>query len=159
MVGYQHIPPSVLCNADATASALSAARQSMTLLANSAGVLPLDSRKPLALALLGPHGNATQVMMGGKNDYYAGNIVSIAAGLTALGVPPQSVVQGCDVRLGTESKIERVVNGKNQKKRRDRYGATASLTCLPNRQTTSHTAGHLERQVGLCGSSGCSAES
>lgn len=95
MVGYQSIPPSVLQNADATANALSAARQAITLLANNASVLPLrDSPK---IALLGPHGSDTTVMMGGKPDYYPKHIVSLSEGLKAAGVSV-NVVQGCEVR-------------------------------------------------------------
>lgn len=95
MVAYQSIPPSVLQNEDATASALAAARQAMTLLANNASVLPLQGSPKVAL--IGPHGNDTAIMMGGKPDYYPKHIVSINEGLTAAGLDV-TTVQGCEVR-------------------------------------------------------------
>lgn len=95
-VAYQSIPVSVIGDPDSLAAALDAARQSITLLANSESVLPLSLATKPRLAVIGPHGNDTAVMMGGKNDYYPYFTIPIARGLTDLGLTVD-LHAGCDV--------------------------------------------------------------
>ena len=53
--------------------ALNAARQSIVLLKNENNILPLDLTSNLNIALIGPHANATQVML---SSYHGPNTVS-----------------------------------------------------------------------------------
>ena len=54
--------------------ALDAAKQGIVLLKNENNILPLDIRSNLNIALIGPHANATQVML---SNYHGSNTVSI----------------------------------------------------------------------------------
>ena len=70
-------------------SSLNAARESITLLKNSDGVLPFSKQE--SVAIIGPLGNSTMVMMGAKDDYYTDHIISILEGFESAAADKGSV--------------------------------------------------------------------
>ena len=98
-----HARVTATCAPADKALALQAARESVVLLNNSAGLLPL----PLALdggggarpriAVVGPLANASDVMMGGKSDFQPcdGPPVSVLAGLASHGADVVGYAPGC----------------------------------------------------------------
>jgi len=55
LVPYSRISPEVICSPEHRALALRAARESMVLLKNQGGLLPLDKHRLKRLAVIGPH--------------------------------------------------------------------------------------------------------
>ena len=98
------IPPQTVGAAEHLALAAQASRESLVLLKNHEGTLPLDlandralvldgsartssssgARRVLRVALIGPLGNSTSVMMGGKPDYDCLNVSTLWEGLRAI---------------------------------------------------------------------------
>ena len=78
---FDHDVPYRSLNASLTpehrASSLGAARESIVLLKNN-GVLPFSKNE--TIAVIGPLGNASLVMMGAKSDYYTDHIISVFEG-------------------------------------------------------------------------------
>ena len=84
-VPYTNISGEVLNSAYGQSLALQAAQESMILLQNDAFSLPLQLGHTVkTLALIGPIGNDTNVMMGGKSDYCPQHVVSLLEGLETL---------------------------------------------------------------------------
>eukprot|EP00730_Choanoeca_flexa_P003912 TRINITY_DN11537_c2_g1_i9.p1 TRINITY_DN11537_c2_g1~~TRINITY_DN11537_c2_g1_i9.p1 ORF type:complete len:775 (+),score=154.17 TRINITY_DN11537_c2_g1_i9:331-2325(+) len=71
----------ILHNASHNALAMEAAQQAVVLLNNSAGVLPLDASKLKNVGVIGPAANNTDILTGGKTDYYPPFWVNHLAGI------------------------------------------------------------------------------
>lgn len=72
-VPWRSVPPDVVDSQDHRALALRAARESLVLLRNDGDLLPLAPRtdeKPLSVAFIGPHANATQALL---SNYHGDN--------------------------------------------------------------------------------------
>lgn len=61
-----------VCSNEHIELAIEAAREGIVLLKNDNETLPLNSAKTTTLAVVGPHANATQAMIGN----YAGNLIN-----------------------------------------------------------------------------------
>jgi beta-glucosidase-like glycosyl hydrolase len=93
---YLQYPPETIGHSDHVETALQSARESIVLLKNDAGILPLNATTTNKVAVLGPHFNATAQMIG---NYY-GELPPIVSPLEALqGAFDGQVVgmQGCEV--------------------------------------------------------------
>eukprot|EP01090_Pellita_catalonica_P015518 TRINITY_DN4226_c0_g2_i2.p1 TRINITY_DN4226_c0_g2~~TRINITY_DN4226_c0_g2_i2.p1 ORF type:complete len:464 (+),score=97.31 TRINITY_DN4226_c0_g2_i2:33-1424(+) len=90
---YKKFPPTLVNSAAHQKLALTAARDSLTLLKNN-GALPFDSKKIRTIALLGPNANATTTMQG---NYYghAPYLISPMMGLELYATV--AYAQGCDI--------------------------------------------------------------
>lgn len=100
---YGKLGPADVCTAEHKALALDAARQGIVLLENH-GILPLSPKATKSLAVIGPHANATTVMLGS----YAGIPCTYTSPLQGLGkyVKTATYAPGCEgVKCGEESLI------------------------------------------------------
>ena len=97
-VPYAKIPMSVVDSPEHRELALEVARQSLVLLKNQNGLLPLDTKGLRSIAVIGPNADETLVLSG---NYFgtAAEPVSVLAGIRAT-VPAGTKVnyaQGCDI--------------------------------------------------------------
>ena len=84
MTPWSKVAPNQVGSKQHAALALQAARESITLLRNDKGMLPLlldDGSVKRRVGLVGPLANSTSVMEGAKQDYRAKHIVSVLEGL------------------------------------------------------------------------------
>ncbi len=97
-VPYAQIPFSVVNSAEHQALALEVARQSLVLLRNEGGRLPLDKAQLKSIAVIGPNADDTLVLTGNYMGTPAAP-VTVLAGLRALVAPETKVTyaRGCDV--------------------------------------------------------------
>lgn len=93
-VHWRTIPLQDSNSTAAIESALGSARESITLLNNSLGLLPISNISGMKVAVVGPLGNDAAVMMGAKDDYDPEHIQTISAGLNAAGANV-NVIGGC----------------------------------------------------------------
>ncbi|MCX5644410.1 MAG: family 78 glycoside hydrolase catalytic domain [Phycisphaerae bacterium] len=96
MVPYSKISPSVICSPEHRALALEAARESIVLLTNRNGLLPLDKSKLKKIAVIGPHADLfTPGGYSGKAD----NPVTPLQGITNRAAPATEILcsQGCEI--------------------------------------------------------------
>ncbi|KAK1290990.1 putative beta-D-xylosidase 5 [Acorus calamus] len=93
MPAYDSLGTNDVCTADHIALAADAARQGIVLLKNdNNNALPLDPTKYKSIALIGPHANASSVMIGN----YAGTPCKIISPLTAFsGMATVDYQMGC----------------------------------------------------------------
>ncbi|KAK1274791.1 putative beta-D-xylosidase 5 [Acorus gramineus] len=92
MPAYDSLGTNDVCTADHIALAADAARQGIVLLKNDNNALPLDPTKYKSIALIGPHANASSVMIGN----YAGTPCKIISPLTAFsGMASVDYQMGC----------------------------------------------------------------
>ena len=89
-VSYAQIPYSVVDSPEHRALALEAARQSLVLLKNQGGLLPLNKDALTSIAVIGPNADETLVLTGNYMGTPAAP-VSVLAGIQAL-VSPQANV-------------------------------------------------------------------
>jgi beta-glucosidase len=82
-VPYAAIPASAVDSAEHRALALEVARQSLVLLKNEGGLLPLDPAKVKSIAVIGPNADETLVLTGNYMGTPAAP-VSVLAGIRAL---------------------------------------------------------------------------
>lgn len=82
--------PHVVGSAPHVALAAQAAKESLVLLKNDAGLLPLDRKAGLRVALIGPLANSTDIMYGGKHDYDCDHVGTVLEGLRSV-VPASSL--------------------------------------------------------------------
>jgi beta-glucosidase len=109
-VPYAQIPISVVDSPDHREMALEVARQSLVLLKNQGGVLPLDKNSIRSIAVIGPKADNTTVLVGNYNGVPA-EPVSVVAGIRAL-LPPEAKVkytQGCDINDEIPGGVETAV--------------------------------------------------
>lgn len=94
---YMQYPPEVIGHPDHVETALQLARESLVLLKNDDGVLPLDAGSEMTIALLGPHVNATGILCGN----YHGQLPSIVSPFQAIKATyPSGTVthmKGCEI--------------------------------------------------------------
>ncbi|OAY62546.1 putative beta-D-xylosidase 2 [Ananas comosus] len=90
-----------ICTEEKRELAVDAARQAIVLLKNDDNTLPLDASKYKSIALVGPHANATEAMIGN----YAGIPCRYLSPLDAFSTDADSVeyVQACDVKCTNDS--------------------------------------------------------
>ncbi|XP_065183747.1 uncharacterized protein LOC135814545 isoform X1 [Sycon ciliatum] len=101
---YEHIGVEQVNTAEHQALALEAARESMVLLKNTEGVLPMKAATTTTVAVIGPNSAATGTMQGNYHGT-APYLVSPQEGLQKAGVQVTQV-QGCDVKCTDTSKFE-----------------------------------------------------
>ncbi|MEW5872278.1 MAG: glycoside hydrolase family 3 C-terminal domain-containing protein [Chloroflexota bacterium] len=109
-VAYAQIPISVVDSPEHQQLALETARQSLVLLKNEGGLLPLDPQATQSIAVIGPNANETLVLSG---NYYgiASAPVSVLAGIRAL-VPAGTEIyyaRGCDIAGLSTSGFEEAI--------------------------------------------------
>ncbi|XP_020255004.1 probable beta-D-xylosidase 5 [Asparagus officinalis] len=90
---YDNLNASNVCSVDNMKLAASAARQGMVLLKNKGDALPLSPQKFKRIAVVGPHANATEVMIGNYNGVPC-RYISPIDGLKKYAEVDYS--QGCD---------------------------------------------------------------
>jgi beta-glucosidase len=109
-VPYAQIPLSVVDSPEHRELALEVARQSLVLLKNQDGLLPLNTSDVSSIAVIGPNADETLVLSGN----YAGTPaepVSVLAGITAL-VPPETEInyaRGCEIVGDSEDGFEEAI--------------------------------------------------
>jgi beta-glucosidase len=98
LVAYTQIPMSVVNSTAHQELALEVARQSLVLLKNEGGLLPLDRSSVGSIAVVGPNADETLVLSG---NYFgtAAAPVSVLAGIKALvgGGTRVNYARGCDI--------------------------------------------------------------
>jgi beta-glucosidase len=109
-VPYAQIPFSVVDSDEHRALALEVARQSLVLLKNENGLLPLDKKRITSIAVIGPNADNTLVLTGN----YMGTPtapVSVLAGIRALVAPGTKVnyAHGCDMLKGSDAELKEAV--------------------------------------------------
>jgi beta-glucosidase len=109
-VAYTRIPIEVVDSPDHRGLALEAARQSLVLLKNKNGMLPLDRGKVRSMAVIGPNADATLVLSG---NYFgtAAEPVSVLEGIRAAADPQTEIryIRGCDIVGGRQDGFEEAV--------------------------------------------------
>jgi beta-glucosidase len=101
-VPYASIPPDTVDSAEHRTLALEAARQSLVLLKNEGGLLPLDPAKASSIAVIGPNADDTLVLTGNYMGTPA-EPVSILAGLRALAAGANvTYAPGCRLTASSE---------------------------------------------------------
>ncbi len=103
-VSYAQIPYSVVDSPEHRALALEAARQSLVLLKNEGGLLPLNKDTLTSIAVVGPNANETLVLTGNYMGTPAAP-VTVRAGIEELVSPQANVLfaQGSEITGGGES--------------------------------------------------------
>lgn len=109
-VPYAQIPFSVVDSSEHREMALEVARQSLVLLKNENGLLPLDKNRIKSIAVIGPNADNTLVLTGN----YMGTPtapVSVLAGIRALLSPDTQVnyAYGCDMLQGSDAELKEAV--------------------------------------------------
>jgi beta-glucosidase len=102
-VSYAQIPYDVVDSAEHREAALEAARQSLVLLKNQGGLLPLDGKKITSIAVIGPNADETLVLSGNYMGTPA-EPISVLAGIRAA-VPAETIVRyakGCGITEGSD---------------------------------------------------------
>jgi beta-glucosidase len=109
-VAYSQIPIDDVDSPEHRELALEAARQSLVLLKNQNGLLPLDRGKIRSIAVIGPNADETLVLSG---NYFgtAAEPVSVLAGIRAAADPRTEIryARGCAIVGGTEDGFEEAV--------------------------------------------------
>ncbi len=102
-VPYTQIPASVVDSAEHRALALEVAQQSLVLLKNQDGFLPLDKTTLKAIAVIGPNADETQVLLGNYMGTPA-SPVSVLEGIRAEVLPDVEVnfARGCQIVGGSD---------------------------------------------------------
>lgn len=97
MVPYNKLPPTIIDSAEHRELALRTARESIVLLTNKSGFLPLDKDKIKTVAVIGPH--ADRAMMGIGYTGLASKFVKPLEGIKNKVAPGTEVVyaQGSDI--------------------------------------------------------------
>jgi beta-glucosidase len=97
MVPYSRISPSVICSPAHRALALQAARESIVLLTNKNGFLPLDKSKLKKIAVIGPHAD---LFTPGGYSGRADHPVNPLQGIRNRAVPGTEILyaKGCGIR-------------------------------------------------------------
>lgn len=104
---YEKIPASVICSPEHRALALKAAQESIVLLENKDGFLPLDARRLKRIAVIGPH--ADRFYPGtARYSGIATNPVTARAGIVQRAGPGVEVryAEGCTIGGGTDASIK-----------------------------------------------------
>jgi beta-glucosidase-like glycosyl hydrolase len=112
MVSYKQLGPPNVDTASARQLAYEAARQLIVLLKNDEKVLPLDMSKIQTVAVVGPHGNATQDLL---SNYHGTNTLvnshsPLQALTQALGREKVKYSRGCNISDNDKSGIADAVN-------------------------------------------------
>lgn len=109
-VAYAQLPYSIVDSSQHRALALEAARQSIVLLKNQGGILPLDKDKIRSIAVIGPNADETLVLSG---NYFgtASEPVSVLEGIRAV-VDLQTTVQyarGCEILSSSQDGFDEAI--------------------------------------------------
>eukprot|EP01084_Bolivina_argentea_P097078 174517_1 len=109
-VYYRQYGPEYIDNPQHRALSLSAAEQGIVLLKNKNNILPLKSDYSQTIAIIGPHGNATQRML---SSYHGGNnLVNSHSPLQIISklAKSTSYIMGCSLICNNTSKFNDAVN-------------------------------------------------
>ncbi len=114
-VPYAQIPFEIVDSPAHREMALEAARQSLVLLKNQGGRLPLDKNKIRSIAVIGPNADSTMVLTGNYQGTPA-EPVSVLAGIQAA-VPAETTVRyakGCGITDGSPEELAEAVDAARQ---------------------------------------------
>ncbi|KAJ7239622.1 hypothetical protein O6H91_Y440700 [Diphasiastrum complanatum] len=141
---YGMLGPEAVCTNEHQHLALEAARQSIVLLKNEGGLLPLSKKNTRTLALIGPHGNASDAMLGN----YAGipcKFITPTQGLQAYGTvfsEPGCMNVSCeelqflDEALEVVKKVDAIVLIVGLDENQEKEGHDRKSLLLPGQQET-----------------------
>jgi beta-glucosidase len=109
-VPYSKIPMSVVDCPEHREAALEAARQTLVLLKNRDGILPLDRESLTSIAVIGPKADVTAVL-GGNYSGVPAEPVSLLAGIRAAVAPGTTVnyTVGCEMTQEIPNEMDRAV--------------------------------------------------
>ena len=94
---YMQYPPEVIGHPDHVETALQLARESLVLLKNDDGVLPLDAGADMTIAILGPHFEATGALCGNYHGHLPSIINPFEAIKATFSTGTVTGMKGCEV--------------------------------------------------------------